>query len=805
MGHPIRVLCVDDDPSLAELVATYLQEDYDDITAVPETDPHVALDRVRSETFDCIVSDYQMPGMNGLELLDQARDLRPEIPFILFTGQGSETVASDAVSAGVTDYIRKATGTEQYDLLVNRVRNAVDRHRAELDYQTIFDGVTDAILVVDPSTGSVIDVNRAFCELWGYDETNARSLSPADLTVEDAGAERLCDPSNEKRDIECVTAEGERFWASVSVKRADIRGTERILAIVRDVTERHEREEALSALVGAEQTLLKAETSAAVCERATELATDALGFDAVQLLLRDETGTLRTAASVGPVPVDDEVFAAARRQIAADVLGTAELQTRRDISAVGRYPNDFPMRSELRVPIGDHGVLVGNTSDERAFGPYEHDLARVLSTNVTAALERTDREELLRERESELERQRDELTSLNHTNRVIRKINQTLVEVSSRDEIERVVCEQLAAADQYRMAWIGEYDLVTRELDPKVWAGIEDGYLRGRTVSVDEYESNPYRTAVDQRSIAVQPLTPDTVPQAKYERATERGYRAVAVIPLVHQGTLYDVLGVYAGQSDAFGETERAVLSELGETIGYAMHAVEQRRTILTDNVTELEIELRSEESLLVQLAAATGCRVELDGLIVQSDGSLKLFVTVEGNPSADAVTAAEDVDAEWTAITETETSSLYELTLSRAPIIDFLAENGATLRTASAEGTTGRLVIQLPSQTDSRELLDLLADVYGDVNLLTQRERSRKPQTTTEFKSSLQADLTDRQHEVLRTAHHAGFFEWPRVTSGEELASSLGISQSTFHEHLRAGERKLVGTFFDGDESDYT
>jgi PAS domain S-box-containing protein len=805
MGHPIRVLCVDDDASLAELVATYLQEDYDDIIAFPETDPQAALDRVHSEEIDCVVSDYEMPGMNGIELLDEVRDLQPELPFILFTGQGSETVASDAVSAGVTDYIRKATGTEQYDLLVNRVRNAVERYRAKVDYRTIFDSVTDAILAVDPVTGEIVDVNRAFCQLWGYDEETALSLAPEELTV-DGMPDKLCDTSTEKLDLECVTADGERFWAAVSVKSAVIDGKERYLAIVRDVTERHEREEALSALVGTERTLLEAESVTEICEITTDLVADALGFDAVEILLLDGEGTLRSTASVGRAPFDDEVFAAARRQVAGDALRIGEIQTRRDVDAIGRYPGGLSIQSELRVPIGDRGVIVGNTNDQRAFGSYERDLMRVLATNVAAAIDRTDREELLRERESELEDQRDELAALNHTNEVIRKINRTLVEVSSRDEIERVVCERLAAADQYRLAWIGEYDLATRVIEPKVWAGIEDGYLRGQTFAVDDYESNPFRTAVDRRTIDVrQPLTPETLPETEFERASERGYEGLTVIPITHRGTLYDVLAVYADQPDAFGERDRAVLSELGETIGYAIHSVEQRRAFTTDSVSELEFELRSEEWLLVQLSAATDRHVELDGLLVQYDGSLRVFVTVEGDPPTERVASASDDVTDWTVITETETASLYELTVRRTPVIDFLAENGATVRAANAEDGVGRLVVQLPSRVNGRELLDLLSDAYGDVDLLAQRDRKRKPQTTAEFKASLESDLTDRQHEVLRAAHHAGFFEWPRIASGEELADALGISQSTFHEHLRAGERKLFRRFFDGDETSYS
>jgi CheY-like chemotaxis protein len=70
-----------------------------------------------------------MPGKDGIEFLQAVREAYPDLPFVLFTGKGSEAVASDAISAGVTDYLQKQSGTEQYELLVNRIRNAVQARR----------------------------------------------------------------------------------------------------------------------------------------------------------------------------------------------------------------------------------------------------------------------------------------------------------------------------------------------------------------------------------------------------------------------------------------------------------------------------------------------------------------------------------------------------------------------------------------------------------------------------------------------------------------------------------------------------
>ncbi len=125
----IRVLHVDDDPAFADLAATYLEREDDRIRVETATDADDGLDRLADE-FDCVVSDYDMPGTNGIEFLETVRETHPDLPFILYTGKGSEEVASEAISAGVTDYLQKRSGTEQYALLANRLTNAVEQAQA---------------------------------------------------------------------------------------------------------------------------------------------------------------------------------------------------------------------------------------------------------------------------------------------------------------------------------------------------------------------------------------------------------------------------------------------------------------------------------------------------------------------------------------------------------------------------------------------------------------------------------------------------------------------------------------------------
>lgn len=124
----ISVVYVDDYEELCDLAEAGLETASDRLDVETTTDPTSVTDRLGE--FDCIVSDYEMPEVDGLELLRQVRVLDEDVPFILFTGEGSENVASDAISLGVTDYLTKAGGQERFVRLANRIEGAVEAHRA---------------------------------------------------------------------------------------------------------------------------------------------------------------------------------------------------------------------------------------------------------------------------------------------------------------------------------------------------------------------------------------------------------------------------------------------------------------------------------------------------------------------------------------------------------------------------------------------------------------------------------------------------------------------------------------------------
>ena len=195
MDGAIRILHVDDEPEIANLTATFLEREDDSFVVETATSVSEGLDRL-TEGFDGIISDYDMPETDGLTFLQHVRETYPDLPFILFTGQGSEEIASDAISAGVTDYLQKGGGTDQYTVLANRMQNAVEQYRSNRALEASQKRLS---LFIEQSPLGVLEYNEAFEivrlnetgeEILGYSESELRGRSWETL-VSDASYENV--------------------------------------------------------------------------------------------------------------------------------------------------------------------------------------------------------------------------------------------------------------------------------------------------------------------------------------------------------------------------------------------------------------------------------------------------------------------------------------------------------------------------------------------------------------------------------------------------------------------------------------
>jgi CheY-like chemotaxis protein len=143
------ILIVDDEPGMLNLARIFLEME-PGLQITTTTSGLQALQLINSQDFDAIVSDYQMPGMDGIELLKAVRSKQINVPYVLFTGRGREDVAIAALNNGADFYIQKGGEPKaQYAELRNAIMHAIRKKGAEELVQSIVENAPLMIMIVD--------------------------------------------------------------------------------------------------------------------------------------------------------------------------------------------------------------------------------------------------------------------------------------------------------------------------------------------------------------------------------------------------------------------------------------------------------------------------------------------------------------------------------------------------------------------------------------------------------------------------------------------------------------------------------
>jgi HTH-type transcriptional regulator, bacterioopsin transcriptional activator and related proteins len=461
----------------------------------------------------------------------------------------------------------------------------------------------------------------------------------------------------------------------------------------------------------------------------------------------------------------------------------------------GQIGESLPLRSCAFVPLGRHGVVLFGSTQADTFDERTVELAETTAATVETAWDRAQGEHQLSERNEELER-------LDRLNALIRGVHQHLVDADSRETIEQAVVEQLADSALYEFAWIGTRDPGTDTVTPREWAGVDDGYLDMLAISTERtgLDENPIAAAIrttDLQVVADVAIDPRTAPWR--EATLDRGARSCIAIPLRYNRSGYGVLAVYTSspQSD---ERDHAVLKELGETIAHAIDAVETKRTLLSDSVTELTLEIHDGDDVLTALARASDCEITFDSLVPQRDGAARLFFATEDVSAKEVLDEARRLPsiAEVTLLREAEAESVFEATVTESTLASHVIENGGLVRSLTVTADMTTAIIDQPIDTTVREFVETIRIEYPSTDLVARHSRDRPIRTREDMRAALSERLTARQREILETAYRSGYFESPRVQTGRDLSEALDITQSTFSHHLREGERRLCELVFD-------
>ncbi|SIR86983.1 PAS domain S-box-containing protein [Haladaptatus litoreus] len=691
---------------------------------------------------------------------------------------------------------------EGLQLFTAIIRDISERKQRETElkntkekYAKLIETAPDAIFIADAETGTVEDVNQAAVSLTGKTREELCGLHQSELhPPEQAEQHRANFQEHVERggvrgdstgvirhDIDQHVVQDDGSWIPIEVSSGvtELNGKTVIQEIFRDISERQDREKELRQERDLTERILETSpiaigvfTPDRQLVRANEQVAEILGHSVDELLGLPSLYDDFTLYDSENQPIDPQ------NGIMAKVIETG--------SAVYDYETILERADGKRLWISLNAAPLWSPDGE-------------LEYIVLVGVDISDR----KEREEALEQHHDRLETLNRINRLIREVNQTLVRTTTRDEIETSVCERLAASDLYQDAFIGERSLPSGGIKPRTGANLDANYFD----LLDEMDS--VETSTGGAAEAIRTQKPQLItsiqsdprfPDSLRDEALARGYRSVLCIPLVYGETAYGVLVIHASRSDAFGEREQVVFEELGETIGYAIHAAESKKLLHTDSHYELTFDLTETTAFFVTASADLECSITLEDVVPSTDKELLYYITLKNAPADAFLELARNqpiVKKARCISTEAETSLLEIVFMGASTSPQVLIERGARIEHAKVTEGRGSLVAEASADADIRALTDAVQSIYPNARLTAKQEVKRSPPPLRKQHARLRDQLTDRQQASLTAAYNAGFFEWPRESTGEAVADSLGVSAPTFHQHLRASERKLLAVFF--------
>lgn len=351
-----------------------------------------------------------------------------------------------------------------------------------------------------------------------------------------------------------VTADGEVRWVLDHTKniREDGEITHRLGYLV-DITERKERERQLQH----ERDLI---------ERIYEASPIGIGvMDVNGLLTRVNEQTA-------------EIFGVDREQLLEQSLSEIPVEIRGESGDLVP-PDQLPASivAQTGEPLYGYEAQLVQPDGEEIWFSWNGDPILDADGNVDRIVATIEDITNRKERAAQIETQRNELAQLDRINRIIRDVDQALLDAKTRAEIEQAVCDRLSQLDRYKFAAVLERVGEDR-LEARAWTEGWDDYA----TQVFPTETLTPETSAGMRALETgQPqmmrsVDPDD--EGSWRRAAaDHGVGSLVSIPITYEDREYGIVTVYAHEADAFSDREQSVLGELGETVGHAIAAVESR------------------------------------------------------------------------------------------------------------------------------------------------------------------------------------------------------------------------------------
>ncbi len=554
----IKTLYVDDEADLLELGKLFLEMsgEIEVDTAISAQD---ALGKLRTGDYDVVISDYQMPIMDGIAFLKKLRADSNDIPFILFTGKGREEIVIEALNSGATFYLQKGGNPRaQFRELEHKVREAVRRSRAERALLENEERLTRAQAIgltgcweftwgVD---GPRVWGSEGGFRLFGIPRTSDGIMPQEqveDLILERERAHQALKDLIEKGteydlEYEIAPADGgpHRLIHSVAKLVQDANGRPiKVAGIIQDITERKRTEEKLRQKTA----LFEAQAAASfdgilvvdenlkrilVNQRIVEL------FNVPQYIMDNEDDSLLLKHVVSLTKCPEQFLERVRYlNDHIDEISHDEIE----------FKSGMVLERYSAPVFGKDGKYYGRTWTF-------HDITE--RRQFYANLGRLNRELV-----------------------AIKECNRALVKARTEQELLGSICRIVCEVAGYRMAWIGmaEHD-EARSVRPVAWSSYNQDYVARirATWGEDERGKGPTGMSIKTgRTVFIQDFVDDARMAPWRENALKNGYRSCIAIPLLDGDTAFGSFMLYSDRTDGFTGDEVGLLEEMAGDLAFGI------------------------------------------------------------------------------------------------------------------------------------------------------------------------------------------------------------------------------------------
>jgi diguanylate cyclase (GGDEF)-like protein/PAS domain S-box-containing protein len=588
-----RVLVVDDEAAQTQALCDTLRDQGYDTAGF--TRPEEALEALQQEQFDVLLTDLEMPGMTGVQLLTSAQQVDPQLVGILMTGRGTIETAVKAMQSGALDYILKpfkigvllpviarAAGVRRLRMENLELRNTVALHELNQAIAHTFDStelldkiVAAAIAQFDGDEASVmlLSEDHRYLEVAAAHGCGRDNLFGTRIPVGEGIAGKVA----ERR--EPLVQEGEvKDPHALSLQpRADIKTSlsmpmmagSRLIGVLNINCTRMRQ----SFLLG-QVKMLGVFTNAA-----------ASGIEAARLYEAQRKADARyrevlQMAADGVISLDEQrrivIFNSAAERLfgysAAEILGKP-LDLLLPAEAIEEHRCNEQGDGSGNVHASTMSVrahLPGRRKDGTVFNAEVGISQRLENGNVlyTAVVRDITRRV----------QQEEKIARLSRTRAVLSGINSAIVRIRDRDQLFRETCRIAVEEGGFRLAWIGLAEPGQGKVKPVAWMGADEGYLDDVGIKLRDLEVDPGaggRALREKQAVIIDEI--ETSPRVVFRReALARDYRSFVVMPLIVGDAAAGVIAFYSAEPNSFDPDEMKLITELAADLAFALQAMEK-------------------------------------------------------------------------------------------------------------------------------------------------------------------------------------------------------------------------------------